>query len=215
MLKLYDYFRSSASFRVRIALEYKNLAYETIPVHLINHGGEQHAPSYQAINPQELVPSLEVDNQIITQSLAIIGYLEEAHPQPPLLPANPLGRALARSIALSIAADMHPLNNLRVLNYLSHDLKVSDEGKNAWYQHWMRLGLVSLERLLTDRKKSGTFCLGDTFTIADACLVPQLFNARRFNCKLDDLPTLVRIDANCQALAAVQRAWPKETESVK
>ena len=215
MLKLYDYFRSSACFRVRIALAYKNIPHETIPVHLINQGGEHHAPAYQAINPQELVPSLISDDHILTQSLAIIEYLEETHPQPALLPNDAFARAYVRSIALSIATDMHPLNNLRVLNYLSHDLQINDDAKNAWYQHWMRLGLVSLERLLSDRKLSGSFCYGDTFTLADACLIPQLFNARRFNCKLDDLPKLVSIDAHCQKLAAVQRAWPTEKEACK
>ncbi len=213
MLKLYDYFRSSASFRVRIALHYKNLPFETIPVHLVNDGGEQHTAAYQAINPQALVPSLVIENQVLTQSLAIIEYLEETHPEPALLPKNPLDRAYVRSIACSIAADMHPLNNLRVLNFLSQEMEVGDEKKSQWYQHWMRIGLVSLERLLKERKRSGQFCLGDTFTLADAFLTPQLFNARRFNCKLDDLSTLVAIDANCQKLIAVQQAWPKEWES--
>lgn len=215
MFKLYDYFRSSASFRVRIALEYKSLPFEKIPVHLLNNGGEQHAPAYQAINPQSLVPSLDIGEQVLTQSLAIIEYLEETHPSPPLLPQDARARAYVRSIALSIAADMHPLNNSRVLTFLSQEMQVSDEKKNAWYQHWMRIGLISLERLLTQRNLSGSFCFGDSFTLADVCVVPQLFNARRFNCKLDDLPTLVKIDAHCQTLSAVKKAWPNESETIK
>jgi maleylpyruvate isomerase len=210
MLKLYDYFRSSASFRVRIALNLKGLDYQAIPVHLVNDGGEQFKENYTRINPQSLVPALQVGDNIITQSLAIIEYLDETHPQPALLPANALQKAQVRAFALSIAADLHPLNNLRVLKYLTGQLMVSEEMKNTWYQHWMQLGLTALEKQIQSLQLAGDFCFGDTPTLADICLVPQIFNARRFSCDLNAYPELVRIDANCQRLEAFMNAWPKE-----
>ncbi len=210
MLKLYDYYRSSASFRVRIALNLKELPYETISVHLVNQGGEQFTDEYQKINPQSLVPTLQDGNKIITQSLAIIGYLEDIQPTPALLPQDPFLKATARSIALTIAADIHPLNNLRVLKYLTHELGLSEDKKNQWYQHWILKGFTALEKQLTALKIQDDFCLGNTPTLADICLAPQMYNARRFNCDLSAYPTLVRIDANCQKHPAFIKAWPKE-----
>jgi len=210
MLTLYDYFRSSACFRVRIALNLKRLDYHAIPVHLVNNGGEQFTEKYLKINPQCLVPALQDGDSIITQSLAIIEYLDETYPAPALLPVNSLHKALVRSFALSIAADIHPLNNLRVLKYLTSELTVSEEKKNQWYQHWISLGLTALETQIRSNNMAGDFCFGDTPTLADICLVPQLFNARRFSCDLSSYPELIRIDANCQQLDAFTRAWPIE-----
>lgn len=210
MLKLYDYYRSSACFRVRIALNLKGLAYETLPIHLANNGGEQFSATYQAINAQNLVPSLQDGNRLLTQSLAIIEYLNDLHPTPALLPTHPYEKALVRAFALSIAADVHPLNNLRVLKYLTTQLGLSEEKKNEWYQHWIAKGLNALEQQLIRQKQNGDFCFGNEPTLADVCLVPQLFNARRFQCDLTAYPTLVRIDANCQTLAAITAAWPTE-----
>lgn len=212
-IELYDYFRSSASFRVRIALNLKGLNYDVIPVHLINNGGEQHSPEYASINPSELVPTALFDGKAISQSLAIIEYLEDTYPQSRLLPSDPYHKSLVRSFALSIAADMHPLNNLRVLTYLKNDLKLNDSQKSQWYHHWMKVGLDSLENQLVKCKLSGSYCFGENPTLADICLVPQLFNARRFNCDIAAYPTLIKIDENCQKLDAFQKAWPKEPVS--
>lgn len=211
MLKLYDYFRSSACFRVRIALNLKGLDYQAIPVHLVNNGGEQFSDEYRKINPQSLVPSLQADDKILTQSLAIIEYLDEIHPTPALLPASPYEKSLTRAFALTIAADIHPLNNLRVLKYLTHEFKLSEEQKTQWYQHWIAKGLSGLEAQLTTQQLSGHFCYGNQPTLADICLVPQLYNARRFACNLDAYPSLVRIDAHCQQHPAFKNAWPVET----
>lgn len=210
MLKLYDYFRSSASFRVRIALNLKGLDYQALPVHLVNNGGEQFSESYQQINPQCLVPALQDGNIILTQSLAIIEYLEETHPSPSLLATSPFENALIRSFALTIAADMHPLNNLRVLKYLSSEFKISEEQKTRWYHHWMEKGLTALEKQLNIHQSAGHFCFGDSPTLADVCLIPQMYNARRFACDLHLYPTLVRIDENCQKHKAFISARPAE-----
>lgn len=211
-MKLYSYFRSSAAYRVRIALNLKQLDYDIIPVHLVRHGGEQLSAEYRKLNPDGLVPSLvdeaADDGSALTQSLAIIEYLEEMHPEPALLPAAPCDRALVRSIALSIACDIHPVNNLRVLRYLVRELHVSDDAKNAWYRHWCEQGLASIETLIAREGRSGRYCFGDTPTIADCCLVPQLCNARRMGCDLSAMPTLVRIDAACAELEAFARAAP-------
>ena len=211
MLKLYDYYRSSASFRVRIALNLKGLDYECIPIHLVNQGGEQHAESYRKLNPQQLVPTLADGNKILTQSFAIIEYLNEVYPEPALLPADYYTRSLIRSFAISIVADLHPLNNLRVLNYLKNELHITDTQKEGWYQHWIKLTLTALEEQLVAHQLSGQFCFGDQPSLADICLVPQMYNARRFNCDLSNYPTLTKIDSHCQTLDAVIKAWPKET----
>jgi maleylacetoacetate isomerase len=213
-MKLYSYFRSSASFRVRIALNLKDLPYEVIPVHLLKGGGEQFKPEYRALNPDALVPTLIDDDgddaPALTQSLAIIEYLDELHPQPPLLPSSALDRAYVRSLALSIACDIHPLNNLRVLRYLVRQLKVGEEDKNAWYRHWCEQGLAAIEAMLARDKRVGDFCYGNSPTLADCCLVPQVFNAQRLNCDLSGMPTVMRIQAACMALDAFEKAAPAQ-----
>jgi maleylpyruvate isomerase len=208
-MKLYSYFRSSAAYRVRIALNLKGLDYETVAVHLLKDGGQQLAPAYRQLNPAALVPTFVEGDWSTGQSMAILEYLEETHPEPPLLPSDPRQRARVRAIAQTIACDIHPLNNLRVLKYLKHQLHVEDDAKNAWYTHWVELGLASVEAMLAGHPQTGTFCHGDTPTFADLCLVPQVANARRFNCDLSSMPTVVRIDAACSALPAFQRAAPE------
>jgi maleylpyruvate isomerase len=205
-MKLYSYFRSSAAYRARIALHLKGLPFDYAPVHL--RKGEQNAEAYRALNRQELVPTLIDGDTAVTQSLAIIEYLDERHPEPPLLPSAPAGRARVRAIALAICCDIHPLNNLRVLRYLVHTLKIGEEAKDAWYRHWIDTGLAALEGQLAVDASTGTFCHGDVPTMADVCLVPQLANARRANIPLDGYPTLLRIDATCRALDAFARAAP-------
>ena len=212
-LKLYTYFRSSASFRVRIALNLKGLDVDMVPIHLVKQGGEQLTEEFRRINPEALVPALvdeedENGSQVLTQSLAIMEYLDEMYPEPPLLPAAPLDRAYVRSIALAIACDIHPLNNLRVLRYLVRDLKVSEEDKNAWYRHWCEQGLAALEAKISADGRAGKFCFGDTPTLADCCLVPQIFNARRLDCDLSGMPTLLRIMENCAKVDAFSMAEP-------
>src|SRR3954469_13258184 len=177
-MKLYNYFRSSASFRVRIALELKGLSYEYLPVHLVK--GEHKSPPYAAVSATGLVPALVTDDgQVLEQSMAIIEYLDETHPQPALLPRDALGRARVRALAQLIACEIHPLNNLRVLKYLVRDLKVEEEAKNAWYLHWVHEGLQAFERELAQLPQS-RYSFGDAPTLADCCLVPQIFNAKRF-----------------------------------
>ncbi|WP_459614667.1 maleylacetoacetate isomerase [Bordetella sp. 2513F-2] len=208
-MQLYSYFRSSAAYRVRIALNLKGLPYEYVPVHLLKDGGQQLAPDYRRVNPAALVPTLVDGDLSLGQSMAIIEYLDETHPEPALLPADPAGRARVRAIAQAIACDIHPLNNLRVLKYLKHELKVEEEAKNAWYRHWVMLGLESLEQMLAADAQTGRHCHGDAPTLADLCLVPQIYNARRFECDLSAFPTLVRIDAACLALPAFADAAPE------
>lgn len=204
-MKLHNYFRSSASFRVRIALELKGLPYDYVPVH-IARGDHKLAP-YAAVSADQLVPSLEVDGQQLSQSMAIIEYLDETHPEPALLPKDALGRAKVRALAQSIACEIHPLNNLRVLKYLVKDLKLDEEAKSTWYRHWVREGLESFERQLAQLPAS-TYCYGDTPTLADCCLVPQIFNGRRFDVNFDGLTrTLAAFDA-CMKLPAFQKAQP-------
>ena len=207
-MKLYTYFRSSAAYRVRIALNLKGLTYEPVPVHLVRDGGEQHKPDYLGLNPAGLVPALEEHGQVITQSLAIIEYVDETRPAPPLLPNDPLGRARVRAIAQSIACDIHPINNLRVLRYLKQEVGVSDDAKDAWYRHWVETGLAAVEALLADDPRTGRYCHGDAPGLADCCLVPQVFNALRFRCRTDHLPTVMRIAAQCESLDAFRRAAP-------
>ena len=208
MRKLYGYFRSSAAFRVRIALNLKGLEHEHAFVHLTKNGGEQFAPEYRARNPQALVPVLQDGELTLTQSPAIIEYLDEVYPEPPFLPKTPAERARVRSLALMIACEIHPLNNLRVLRYLVKDLKVSEAQKDEWYRHWVVSGLAPLETRLANDPATGQYCHGDVPGLADICLAPQLANARRFNIALDAFPTLLRIEATCMELKAFQDAAP-------
>lgn len=208
MLKLYNYFRSSASFRVRIALNIKGMQYEYAAVHLLKDGGQQLAQAFRELNADALVPVLEDDGRVLTQSLAIIEYLEETHPEPPLLPRDPVDRAYVRSIALTIACEIHPLNNLRVLRYLVKTLGVSEDQKNTWYRHWVEQGLASLEVRLVADQRHGRFALGDAVTLADVCIVPQIFNAQRVDSNLDHVPTVMRIFDNCMQLPAFADAQP-------
>lgn len=209
-MKLASYFRSTAAYRVRIALNVKGVDYETLPVHLLRNGGEQRSAEYKLKNPEGLVPALEVDSTVLSQSLAIIEYLDEVYPNPRLLPNTALERAHARGIAQSIACDIHPLNNLRVLQYLVKELDVSDTQKQAWYSHWVDSGFSALETRLAHSHLTGEFCLGNTPSIADICLVPQVYNALRFNCPMDNYPTINRINANCLALKSFQLAAPEQ-----
>jgi maleylacetoacetate isomerase len=206
-VKLYSYFRSSATYRVRIALNLKGLAYQTEFVHLIKDGGQHTKPAYRAINPQALVPTLEHDGQIFTQSLAIMEYLDEIQPDPPLLPGDAAQRARTRAFALAIACDIHPLNNLRVLNYLKGPLGHDQTDADAWYRHWVEEGLAACEALLPPAKTR--FCFGDQPTLADACLVPQVYNARRFKANLTAIPRLVAIERACSELPAFAKAAPE------
>jgi maleylacetoacetate isomerase len=201
---LFDYFRSSASYRVRIALNLKGIEYQAVPVDLAN--GRQKEGEYRAQNPQGFVPMLEIDGQRFTQSLAIIGYLEATRPEPPLLPSTPADQAHVRALALIIACDIHPLNNLRVLKYLSGPLQLEEDVRNGWYRHWVAEGFAALEAQAAPR--AGRFLFGDTPTLADVCLVPQLFNARRFDVPLDDYPTLVRADAEANQMEAFAAGHP-------
>ncbi len=205
MTRLYTYFRSSAAYRVRIALNLKGLEYEAVAVHLLKEGGQQKKPEYLALNPQGLVPALDVDGHVLGQSLAIMEYLDETRPQPPLLPADPLGRARVRAIAQAIACDIHPINNLRVLQYLSGQLGLDQAAKDEWYRHWVQSGLQAVEAMLSDK---GQFCHGDRPGLADCCLVPQVFNARRFQCDLSVLPKIMAISERCEALPAFAQAAP-------
>jgi maleylpyruvate isomerase len=209
-MKLYNFFRSSASYRVRIALNLKGLRYDYQPVHLRRGGGEQYMPEYKAINPQSLVPSLEDNGRILTQSLAILEYLEEKYPNPPLLPRDLADRATVRAMALAVACEVHPLQNTRVLNYLKNTLHRSEEETQAWCRYWVETGLVALEQLVQSVSEHSNFCFGDTPTIADLCLVPQLYNARRFGCDLSLFPTLVEIDETCRVLPAFANAAPEK-----
>jgi maleylpyruvate isomerase len=205
-MQLYNYFRSSASFRVRIALNLKGLPYEYVSTHLLKDGGQHKSATFLALNPQGLIPLLVDDGVPISQSLAIIEYLEETHPTPALLPASALDRAFVRSVALSIACDIHPINNLRVLKRVKE--LSSEDAKNEWYRHWCKLGLEVIEQQLTQSGKSGRFCFGDTPTLADVCLVPQWFNAQRFETNLSGCSKLAQIVDNCLALAPFRSAVP-------
>lgn len=210
MSTLYTYYRSSAAYRVRIALNLKGMPYTAVPVHLVKDGGQHRSAAYRARNPQALVPAFELeDGTVLTQSLAIMEYLDEVQPEPALLPADAIGRARVRALAQAIACDLHPVNNLRVLQYVSQQLGISAEQKDAWYRHWVATGLQGLEALLADHPSTGRFCHGDTPTLADCCLVPQLYNARRFQCPLDAYPTIQRIAAACETLPAFQQAAPE------
>ena len=208
MLKLYTYFRSSAAYRVRIALNLKGLHYEAVPVHLLKEGGQQNQPAYRAKSPLGTVPTLEDGAGAHTQSLAIIEYLEELHPLPPLLPVSAEARARVRAIAQTIACDIHPVNNLRVLQYLGREFGATQAQKDDWYRHWVMAGLQAVEQMLADDPATGRYCHGERPGLADCCLVPQVFNARRFDCPLDDMPTIRRIVDACEALPAFANAAP-------
>lgn len=208
-LRLYTYWRSTAAYRVRIALNLKKLRHELIPVHLTRNGGEQHGEDYRALNPQGLVPTLLDGERILRQSLAILEYLDEVYPEPPLLPATPRDRARVRSIANVIACDIHPLNNLRVLQLLEKEMGQGDNARKNWYHYWLEEGFGALESLLADHPSTGIFCEGDEPTFADICLIPQVYNARRFNFELDQYPTIVRIEEACLALSPFADAAPE------
>ena len=205
-MKLYGYFRSSAAYRVRIALNLKGLAYDNAFVHL--RKGEQSSAEFRRLNPQGLVPTLEDGPAVLTQSLAILEYLDETRPAPPFLPHSPVDRARVRALALITACDIHPLNNLRVLIYLEKNLQQSKAARDAWYCHWIAEGFRSMETMLGDGK-AGRFCHGDALTLADICLVPQVANAQRFNCPLDDYPRIMRIHDECMKLPAFVAARPE------
>ncbi|MGE4368132.1 MAG: maleylacetoacetate isomerase [Burkholderiaceae bacterium] len=208
-MKLYGYFRSSAAYRVRIALHYKGLDYDKEIVSLVRDGGQQFSAEYEALNPTHLIPTLQDGELTVGQSVAILEYLEEKHPEPALLPRAAADRARVRAFMQTIACDIHPLNNLRVLKYLVHELGATEAQKLAWYRHWIDVGLGSLETLLARSASTGKYCFGDTPTLADVCLVPQMANARRFECDLSAMPTLVRIDAACRQLEAFRLAAPE------
>lgn len=211
-MKLYTYFRSSAAYRVRIALNLKGIAYDSIAVHLLQGGGQQLLPAYRAVNPSALVPALDDDGAILTQSLAMLEYLDETRPAVPLLPADALGRARVRALALAIACDAHPLTNLRVLKYLKNTLGLTEEVKQEWYRHWMAEGLAAVEALLAQGDPAGTglFCHAEKATMADCCLVPQVFNAQRFGIDLAPYPRVARIHAHCAGLPAFAAAHPSQ-----
>ena len=209
MIKLYSYFRSSASYRVRIALNLKGLPFESIPVHLLHAGGLQHTPDYARINPAELVPTLVDGELTLGQSLAIMEYLEEMYPAPALLPADAVGRARVRALGQTIACEIHPLNNLRVLQYLEHELQISAAARADWYRHWITLGFTAMEAMLDNDPCIGVFCHGEQPGLADCCLIPQIVNARRFDTPLGAFPHIVRIEVACMALSAFQRAAPQ------
>ena len=204
-MELYNYFRSSASYRVRIGLALKGLDYDYHAVHLPKN--EHTAESYAAVSASRLVPLLKDGAHTLTQSLAILEYLDETHPEPPLLPSSPLERARVRALALDIACEIHPLNNLRVLRYLVGPMKLAEDDKNRWYRHWVETGLEVVERQLA--AQPATFCHGDTPTLADICLVPQIFNAQRFDCRLDHVPNVMRVFHACMALPAFEQTRPE------
>jgi len=205
-VKLYTYFRSSAAYRARIALNLKGLAPDMASIHLTRGGGQQHGAAFRAVNPQGRVPALALDNgDLLIQSLAIIEYLDETHPEPPLLPADPVARAHVRAIAQVIACDIHPLNNTSPLFYLKNTLKHDQETINAWYAHWVTVGFAAVEALL----RPGPYAYGAQVSLADVCLVPQVANARRFNVPLDAFPKIVAVDAACLALPAFDKARPE------
>jgi maleylacetoacetate isomerase len=206
MIRLYDYVRSTAAYRVRIALNLKHLAYESRSINLL--AGEESTDTYLQHNPQGLVPALVTDNgQVLTQSLAICEYLEETYPEPALLPADPVTRAQVRAFAQAIACDIHPLNNLRVLQYLTAELGVDEESKLLWYRHWVAEGFRALEAVMQSRPETG-YCFGETPGLADICLVAQVFNARRFDCDITPYPRLLAITKRCEKLEAFQAAHP-------
>lgn len=209
--QLYSYYRSSCAYRVRLALAYKGLGYTTHPVHLVRNGGEQHKPEYAALNPQEQVPTLVDGDFVLSQSLAIMEYLDEKHPSPPLLPSDINQRAYVRQIALVMVADVHPINNLKTLQYLSNDLGLSQSQKSAWYAKWVTQGFAATEKLLErSHYRTGNFVCGDQPTIADFCLIPQVYNAARYEISLDDYPIIRAINDHCMTLPFFDEASPEK-----
>lgn len=207
-LRLYSYWRSSAAYRVRIGLNLKRLPHEVVPVHLVRDGGQQHSDAYRALNPQELVPTLGHGQRTLTQSLAILEYLDEVWPDPPLLPATACARQRVRALAQLVACDIHPLNNLRVLRYFEQEWNVPQPERQGWVRHWIEDGFAAAETLLAGHPATGDFCDGDIPTLADCCLVPQIYNARRFGVDMRPYPTLERIERACLALPAFDAAQP-------
>ncbi len=212
-MKLFDYFRSSASYRVRIALNLKGIAYDSATIHLVNEGGQQHKPSYKALNPQGLVPTLEVENQYLTQSLAIIEYLEERYPTPPLLPSNAIERAQVRALALIVACDIHPLNNLRVLQTLKKEFDANKSQVDKWYASWIQKGFDAYEKQITTLKRDKPVSLGSHFSLADICLIPQVYNANRFDVDLSPYPCIQEINDYCLRHDAFIKASPEALEA--
>ena len=204
-MRLYQNWRSSAAYRVRLALNYKGLSYEQVAIDL--RAGAQRTPEFLKINPQGLVPVLEDDGIVLTQSLPILNYLEERYPEPALLPKDLPGRATSRAIAVAIACEIHPLNNLRVLQYLERELGLDEARRLAWYRHWVAEGFGAIETMLA--RSAGAFCVGDAPSLADVCLVPQVYNGRRYECDLAPYPTILRIDERCRQIEAFARAAPE------
>lgn len=205
-MKLTTYFRSTAAYRVRIALNLKGIDHELVPIDLF--GGEQKHEGFLEHSPEGLVPTLSLEGQVVSQSMAILEYLEETHPQPAILPEDSIDRAYVRALAQTVVSDMHPLNNLRVYKYLMSDMGVDETGKLTWYHHWLAQGFNSIEKRLAGHPKTGQCCLGNTPTIADLCLIPQVYNANRFEFSLDDYPTIRRINEHCLSLPAFANASP-------
>jgi maleylacetoacetate isomerase len=208
-LRLYSYWRSSAAYRVRIGLNLKGLRYEIVPIHLLRDGGEQRTPEFRTVNPQGLVPVLQHGNRQLRQSLAILEYLDETWPTRPLLPATARSRQRVRALAQAIACDVHPLNNLRVLQYLEHEWNVPQPERDSWVRHWITEGFTAIEAMLNDHLSTGQYCEGEAPTIADCCLIPQVYNARRFGVDVEQFPTIARIEKACLALQAFDMARPE------
>jgi maleylacetoacetate isomerase len=207
-LRLYSFWRSSAAYRVRIALNLKELSYDTMPVHLLRDGGEQHSSAFNSVNPQEQVPVLMHGNRVLRQSMAIMEYLEETFPTPSLLPSNARDSQRVRAISQMIACDIHPLNNLRVMQYLEKEFAATQLQKDSWMRHWINNGFVALEKVLAGNPSTGSFCEGDTPSMADCCLVPQVYNAHRFEVDMKLFPTIVRINEACCELNEFKQAHP-------
>ena len=214
-LKLYSYWRSSAAYRVRIALNLKQLPHEIIPIHLLRDGGEQHKPEFHQINPQDRIPVLVHGQRIITQSISIMEYLEEYFPENPIMPSTARERARVRSLAQIVACDIHPLNNSRVMKYLGGELGIDKPRVDIWYRHWISLGFAALEAGLERANWQGPFAFGSAPSLAEICLVPQMYNARRFETDLEDFPRLVAIDAACNALQAFRDAAPENQQDAE
>lgn len=208
-LRLYSYWRSSAAYRVRIGLNLKGLPYEIVPIHLLRDGGQQRTAEFRQVNPQGLVPVLQHGNRQLRQSLAILEYLDETWPERPLLPATARSRQRVRAIAMAIACDVHPLNNLRVLQYFEHEWNVPQPERDAWVRHWIVDGFAAVEAMLRDHLATGAYCDGESPTIADCCLIPQVYNARRFGVDIAQFPTIARIEAACLKLPAFDLARPE------